>query len=106
MVKVKKKNFNEVMIGDLGYFNNHVKYYQRMKDLLKAKQTQVDLLSHRRKSIQDSNILNYQNEYNRLRGVIESQNPGLMGHTLDSIVARQKQLENLGALATQANSII
>ena len=106
MVIVKKKKLSQIIPGELGYFNNHVKYYQRMKDLLKAKQTQVDLLSHRRKSIQDSNILNYQNEYNRLRGVIESQNPGLMGHTIDSIVARQKQLENLGALATQANSII
>ena len=74
-----------VIPGDLGYFRNHLGYYQKMKDLLKAKQTQVDLISHRRKSIQDSNILNYQNEYNRLRGVLENSNPGLHGKSLEMV---------------------
>ena len=95
-----------VIPGDLGYFRNHLGYYQKMKDLLKAKQTQVDLICHRRKSIQDSNILNYQNEYNRLRGVLEKSNPGLQGKSLEMVLNRQLDLMRLGAIATQADQIV
>ena len=61
--------------GDLGYFNSNLGYYKKMKKLLEAKLTQVDLLSMRRKTIQDSNVLNYQNGYNRIVGALENQNP-------------------------------
>ena len=103
MIKSKKRH---VIPGGLGYFRNHLGYYQKMKDLLKAKQTQVDLISHRRKSIQDSNILNYQNEYNRLRGVLENSNPGLRARSLPMVQNRQLDLMRLGAIATQADQIV
>ena len=61
-MKFRKKPSTLVIPGDLGYFNSNLDYYKRMKKLLEAKQTQVDLLSMRRKAIQDSNLLNSQNE--------------------------------------------
>ena len=98
-MKFRKKPSTLVIPGDLGYFNSNLDYYKRMKKLLEAKQTQVDLLSMRRKAIQDSNILNYQNEYNRLVGVLENQNPGLHGNTRQRLKDRQDELMALGAKA-------
>ena len=56
-------------------------------------------ISQRRKAIQDSNVLNYQNEYNRIRGVLESQKPGLRGNTLERLRQREGELALLGAKA-------
>ena len=70
-----------------------------MKKLLEAKQTQVDLLSMRRKTIQDSNIINYQNEYNRIEGLLSKQNPGLNGNSIERLNQRQDELTALGARA-------
>ena len=53
----------------------------------------------RRKSIQDSNILNYQNEYNRIVGLLADQNPGLRGNTRERLDQRQRELMALGAKA-------
>ena len=53
----------------------------------------------RRKAIQDSNRLNYQNEYNRLAGVLENSNPGLRGNSRARLEQRQQELMALGAQA-------
>ena len=70
-----------------------------MKQLLEARQTQVDLLSMRRKAIQDSNRLNYQNEFSRIQGVLENSNPGLRGNSRERLEQRQQELMALGAKA-------
>ena len=88
-----------VIPGDLGYFNSNLDYYKRMKKLLEARRTQVDLISLRRKAIQDSNRLNYQNEFNRLQGVLENSNPGLHGNTRARLEQKQQELMALGAKA-------
>ena len=88
-----------IIPGDLGYFNSNLDYYNTMKKLLDARQTQVDLLSMRRKAIQDSNLLKYQNEYNRLAGVLENSNPGLRGNSRARLEQRQQELMTLGAQA-------
>ena len=98
-MKLRKKPSTAVIPGDLGYFNTNLDYYKRMKKLLEAKQTQVDLLSMRRKSIQDSNLLNYQNEYNRIVGALVNQNPGLRGSSRARMEDRKKELMELGAQA-------
>ena len=95
----RRKSSTAVIPGDLGYFNTHVDYYKRMRKLLEAKQTQVDLLSMRRKAIQDSNVLNYQNEYNRIVGALENQNPGLHGNSRERMEDRKRELMSLGAQA-------
>ena len=53
----------------------------------------------RRKAIQDSNVINYQNEYNRILGELAKQNPGLHENSKARLVGRQKELEALGAKA-------
>ena len=99
MIKKKRKMRSAVIPGDLGYFQTNLDYYKKMKQLLEAKQTQVGLLSMRRKAIQDSNILNYQNEYDRLAGELEKSNPGLRGNSRARLEQRQQELMALGAKA-------
>ena len=98
-MKVGKRSrpSTEIIPGDLGIFKNHIEYYKRMNKLLEARQTQVDLISDRRKAIRDSNILNYQNEYDRTRGAVSSQNPVLMGTSIERMRQREGELELLGA---------
>ena len=95
----RKKPSTAVIPGDLGYFNTHLDYYKKMRKLLEAKQTQVDLISMRRKAIQDSNVLNYQNENNRIVGALENQNPGLHGNSRERMEDRKRELMSLGAQA-------
>ena len=95
----KPRKSTAIIPGDLGYFNSNLDYYKKMKKRLEARQTQVDLLSMRRKAIQDSNRLNYQNEFNRLQGVLENSNPGLHGNSRARLVQRQEELMALGAKA-------
>ena len=99
MIKKKRRMRSAVIPGDLGYFNTNLDYYKKMKQLLEAKQTQVDLISMRRKAIQDSNRLNYQNEYDRIRGVLSKRNEGLIDPTRERLEQRQVELEVLGAQA-------
>ena len=100
-MQLRRKPSTAIVPGDLGYFNTHLDYYKKMRKLLEAKQTQVDLLSMRRKAIQDSNILNYQNEYNRIVGALENQNPGLHGNSRERMEDRKKELMALGAKAVE-----
>ena len=55
----------------------------------------------RRTAIQDSNVLNYQNEYNRIVGALENQNPGLLGKSREMMEDRKRQLTALGAKAVE-----
>ena len=93
-----------VIPGDLGYFQTNLDYYKDMKQLLDARNTQVELLSLRRKAIQDSNRLNYQNEYDRIRGLLSKRNEGLIGNTRERLEQRQDELMALGAQAV--NNIV
>ena len=92
MIQVKKRTrpSTQIIPGDLGFFRNHLDYYKKMKKLLEARQTQVDLISNRRKAIQDSNVLNYQQEYARIRGVLSNQNEGLRGDSLENATAGKR----------------
>ena len=99
MMQRRRRKSTSVIPGDLGYFNNHIDYYKKMKKLLDAKQTQVDLIAHRRKAIQDGNVVNYQNEFNRIQGMLAKQNEGLRGNSLQRLLNRQVELEMLGAKA-------
>ena len=65
---MNNKRNSEIPI--LGAYQKHLQHYKNMCNLLKARQTQVDLMSLRRKTIQDSNVINYQREYDRIKGVI------------------------------------
>ena len=100
-MKLRKRSSTAVIPGDLGYFNTHLDYYKKMRKLLEAKQTQVDLIAMRRKAIQDSNVLNYQNEYNRIVGALTNQNPGLHGRSRERMEDRKKELMALGAQAVE-----
>ena len=98
-VKKRSRPSTAIIPGDLGYFKNHIGYYKQMKKLLEARQTQVDLISMRRKTIQDSNVLNYQNEYDRIKGALSNLNEGVRGNSLERLQQREGELAVLGARA-------
>ena len=70
-----------------------------MRNLLKARQTQVDLISLRRKTIQDFNVINYQREYDRIRGLLSKQNVGPGQNAIERMRQREGELAMLGAQA-------
>ena len=100
-IQNRKRHSSRIIPGDLGYFNTQLDYYKRMKKVLDAKQTQVDLITHRRKALLDSNLGSNQNEYSRILGVLERQNPGLNSETRQSLEQRIKSLKELGAKAIE-----
>ena len=68
-------NYTEVPV--LGIYDEHLAHYGRMKKLLEAHQTKAAVTSFRRKPVEDQNRLNYQNEYDRIRGVLSQNLTGL-----------------------------
>ena len=94
---MSNKRNSEIPI--LGAYQKHLQHYKNMRNLLKARQTQVDLMSLRRKTIQDSNVINYQREYDRIRGLLSKQNVGLGQNTIERMRQREGELAMLGAKA-------
>ena len=72
-----KYGINYTQVPVLGIYDKHLAHYGRVKKLLEAHQTKAALTSFRRKAIEDQNRLNYQNEYDRIRGVLSQNLTGL-----------------------------
>ena len=96
MVKYKV-NYTEVPV--LGVYDKHLEHYGRMKKMLEAHQTKAAMTAFRVKTIQDQNRLNYQNEYDRIRGLVNNNLSGLGGQTIERLRERQRELGDLGAKA-------
>ena len=94
---MSNKRNSEIPI--LGAYQKHLQHYKIMRNLLKARQTQVDLMSLRRKTIQDSNVINYQREYDRIRGLVSKQTVGLGQNTIERMRQREGELAMVGAKA-------
>ena len=75
-------------------------YAQNIKRLLDNKQQRTALNSIRSEWKQQQISNNYQNEYNRIRAVIDKR--VLTGNSLQHITERQAQLKKLGASAFNA----
>ena len=88
-------NYTEVPV--LGIYDKHLAHYGRMKKLLEAHQTKAALTSFRRKTIEDQNRLNYQNEYDRIRGLLSQNLTGLGERSVEGLRHRRDKLEELGA---------
>ena len=94
-----KYNINYTAVPVLGAYDKHIAHYGRMKKMLEAHQTKAALTAFRRKTMDDQNRLNYQQEYDRIRGLLSHNLTGLGQRSIERIRERRDELENLGAQA-------
>ena len=73
---------------------NQLNYYKRQRNIIKAHQTKASLISLRKDWLEKQSKTNYQNEYDRIRGIL--MNSVLPGVTKDSLDERVKTLQKMG----------
>ena len=79
-------------------------YYKRVQKEIDARKTKASLILLRKQWIDKQNINNYQNEYDRIRGILNTSVTGEL--TNDKLNARKVKLEQLGARIIDQNCII
>jgi septation ring formation regulator EzrA len=72
---------------------NQLNFYKRQRNIIKAHQTKASLITLRKDWLDRQKASNYQNEYDRIRGIL--QNSSLPGVTKDSLNKRVKELKKL-----------
>ena len=84
------------------HIKNKLNYFRNVQRQLDAHATKAASIALRKQWMEKQKKINYQNEYDRIRGEIaHSTVKGLSTTTLKN---RQKELENLGAMAIQGIS--
>ena len=73
---------------------NQLNYYKRQRNIIKAHHTNASLISLRKDWLDKQSKTNYQNEYDRIRGIL--MNSVLPGVTKDSLDERVKTLQKMG----------
>ena len=79
------------------HITNKLHYFKNLQKQLDAHATKVASIRLRKEWLEKQKKINYQNEYDRIRGMI-SENV-VKGKSIASLDARKKRLEELGALA-------
>ena len=72
---------------------HNLEYWERMQKVLDAKATRAQNLLLRHKWIERQNKMNYQNEYDRLRGELSYLPPGLVKHAIEGMMPKEKPAE-------------
>ena len=80
------------------HIDNAIRHFKRKKDELEAHQTKAALITLRKSFIENQKRHNYNNEYERLIGVLTNEAITHSGNTAQ-LESRVKQLETLGARA-------
>ena len=70
-------------------------YYKRVQKEIDARKTKASLIMLRKQWIEKQNITNYQNEYDRIRGILNTSVTGAL--TNDILNERKVKLEKMGA---------
>ena len=83
----RKYNFDSMYPNPQKY---NLKYWERMQKVLDAKTTRAQNLLLRHKWIERQNKMNYQNEYDRLRGEMSYMPPGLIKHAIEGMMPKEK----------------
>ena len=81
------------------HITNRLHYYKILKDKLDAQATKASSIALRKQWLEKQKKMNYQNEYDRIRGEIARQTVFRGGTSLASLENRKKTLESLGAVA-------
>jgi septation ring formation regulator EzrA len=72
---------------------NQLNYYKRQRNIIKAHHTKASLISLRKDWLDRQKASSYQNEYDRIRGIL--QNSSLPGVTKESLNKRVKELKQM-----------
>ena len=80
------------------HIDNAIRHFKRKKDELEAHQTKAALITLRKKWIENQKRHNYNNEYERLIGILSNKAITHSGNK-KQLKERIKTLENLGASA-------
>ena len=86
------------------HITNRLHYYKILKDKLDAQATKASSIALRKQWLEKQKKMNYENEYNRIRGEIARQTVFRGGTSLASLEKRKKDLEDLGAVAIDSIS--
>ena len=80
------------------HIDNAIRHFKRKKDELEAHQTKAALITLRKSFIENQKRHNYNNEYERLIGVLTNKSITHSGNKAQ-LETRVKQLEQMGARA-------
>ena len=86
------------------HITNRLHYYKTLKDKLDAQATKASSIALRKQWLEKQKKMNYQNEYDRIRGEIARQTVFRGGTSLSSLEKRKSDLEKLGAIAIDSIS--
>ena len=73
----------------------NLKYYKQVHEELKARKTKSALIHLRKNWLEKQRVANYQNEYDRIRGILSNSVSGQL--TKDRLNERKLILEKMGA---------
>ena len=74
---------------------HNLSYYKQVHEELKARKTKSALIHLRKNWLEKQRVANYQNEYDRIRGILSQSVTGQL--TNDKLNARKLNLEKMGA---------
>ena len=77
------------------HITNRLHYYKILKDKLDAQATKASSIALRKQWLDKQKKINYQSEYDRIRGEIEHNN--VKGLSVESLKKRRDDLAKLGA---------
>ena len=77
------------------HITNRLHYYKTLKDKLDAQATKASSIALRKQWLDKQKKVNYQSEYDRIRGEIEHNN--VKGLSVESLKKRKDDLAKLGA---------
>ena len=80
------------------HLDNYIKHFKRKKDELESHQTKAALITLRKDWIANQNKHNYNNEYERLIGILSNKTITHSGNK-KQLEDRIKHLEHLGSIA-------
>ena len=86
------------------HISNRLHYFKNVQKQLDAQATKASSIALRKQWLEKQKKMNYQNEYERIRGEIARQTVFRGGTSLQSFKDKKKTLEGLGAIAIDSIS--
>ena len=86
------------------HITNRLHYFKNVQKQLDAQATKASSIALRKRWLEKQKKMNYQNEYDRIRGEIARQTVFRGGTSLASLENKKKTLESLGAVAIDSIS--
>ena len=86
------------------HISNRLHYFKNGQKQLDAQATKASSIALRKRWLEKQKKMNYQNEYERIRGEIQRQTVFRGGTSLASLEKRKKDLEGLGSIAIDSIS--